>query len=185
MLATQSILSDQYCITLAVTDKQTHNTYICVLFFSLLFLLTNNISTLCTRPVYGNTLDLMRCFSLPPPTVSFKLLQYILLLYLRKIHYLGKLCILVQGFLLCRNEHKHKINERVWALNWSWIVKKFVFSLYLFFCCKSLHFDHAVSTLGLSWGRNLTTCSGVIQTSKAHPWLQTLVFHYQNGLGGV
>lgn len=82
----------------------------------------------------------------PPPTVSFKLLQ--LLLYLRKIHYLGKLCILVQGFLLCRNEHKHKINERVWALNWSWIVKKFVFSLYLFFCCKSLHFDHAVSTFG-------------------------------------
>lgn len=130
MLATQSILSNQYCITLAVTDRQTHNTYICVLFFSLLFLPTNNISTLCTRPTYGNTLDLMRCP--PPPTVSFKLLQYILLLYLREIHYLGKLCILVQGFLLCRNEHKHKINERVWALNWSWIVKKFVFSLYLF-----------------------------------------------------
>lgn len=108
MLTKQSILSDQYCITWAVTDRQTHNTYICVLFFSLLFLLTNNISTLCTHQTYGNTLDLMRC---PPPTVSFKQLQYILLLYLRKIHYLGKLCILVQGFLLCRNEHKYK-NKR-------------------------------------------------------------------------
>lgn len=52
-------------------------------------------------------------FLSPPPTVSFKLLQYNLLLYLRKIHYLGKLCILVEGFLLCRNEHKHKINESV------------------------------------------------------------------------
>lgn len=145
MLTKQSILSDQYCITLAVTDKQTHNTYICVLFFSLLFLLTNNISTLCTCPSNGNTLEK---WGPPPPTFIFKLLQHILLLYLRKIHYLGKLYILVQGFLLCRNEHKHKINERVWALNWSWIVKKFVFSLYLFFCCKSLHFDHAVSTFG-------------------------------------
>lgn len=98
------------------SHRQTHNTYISALFFSLLFLLTNNISTLCTCPTYGNTLDLMRC---PPPhqTVIFKLLQYILLLYLREIHYLGKLCILVQGFLLCRNEHKYKINERVWALN--------------------------------------------------------------------
>lgn len=111
MLTKQSILSDQYCITLAVTDKQTHNTYICVLFFSLLFLLTNNISTLCTCPTNGNTLELMRCPPPPPQTVIFKLLQYILLLYLKEIHYLRKLCIFVQGFLLCRNEHKHK-NKR-------------------------------------------------------------------------
>lgn len=47
----------------------------------------------------------------PTPTVSFKLLQYILQLYLKEIHYLRKLCIFVQGFLLCRNEHKYK-NKR-------------------------------------------------------------------------
>lgn len=121
MLTKQSILSDQYCITLAVTDRQTHNTYICVLFFSLLFLLTNNISTLCTCPTNGNTLDLMRCPP-PPPTVSFKMLQYILLLYL------GKLCILVQGFLLCRNEHKHK-NKRA-SLNTE--LSRSLYSLFIF-----------------------------------------------------
>lgn len=180
MLATQSILSDQYCITLAVTDRQTHNTYICVLFFSLLFLLTNNISTLCTRPTYGNTLDLMR--PPPPQTVIFKLLQYILLLYLRKIHYLGKLCILVQGFLLCRNEHKHK-NKRE-SLNTE--LSRSLYSLFIFsFAVNLCTSTMLLVLLGLSWGRNLTTCSGVIQTRKAHPWLQTLVFHYQNGLGGV
>lgn len=127
MLTKQSILSDQYCITWAVTDKQTHNTYISALFFSLLFLLTNNISTLCTCPTNGNTLDLMRCPP-PPPTVSFKMLQYILLLYLREIHYLGKLCILVQGFLLCRNEHKHK-NKRA-SLNTE--LSRSLYSLFIF-----------------------------------------------------
>lgn len=127
MLTKQSILSDQYCITLAVTDKQTHNTYICVLFFSLLFLLTNNISTLCTCPTNGNTLD--KWGAPPPPkTVIIKLLQYILLLYLREIHYLGKLCIFVQGFLLCRNEHKHK-NKRE-SLNTE--LSRSLYSLFIF-----------------------------------------------------
>lgn len=132
MLATQSILSDQLLYNLGShRQTDTQHLHLCPLFQPPFPVNKQYLHIMYTPNLWEHS-GFNEVSPPPPPTVSFKLLQYILLLYLKEIHYLGKLCILVQGFLLCRNEHKHKINERVWALNWSWIVKKFVFSLYLF-----------------------------------------------------